>query len=204
MTADLFKYHYRLLQKQVFHLVDQGIFDAKLKAVWDDLSIVVEPPKDNKHGDMASNIALILARPLGMKPRDIAEMIKPLLDKEAHINNVTIAGPGFLNWHIDESLWQAQIIEILKLGKDYGKSDLGKGEKVNIEYVSTNPTGPLHVGHARGAVIGDALASLLDYAGYDILKEFYVNDAGAQIDKLAASVYLRYLEIVDGVTLENS
>ncbi len=162
-----------------------------------DLSrIVVEPPRDPTHGDMATNAAMVLAKEAGKKPRELAESIAEKLRAEPIIEKVDVAGPGFINLTLMANVWGEELHRALKLGKDYGRSDMGAREKVNVEYVSANPTGPLHVGHGRGAVFGDALASLLTYAGYDVTREYYINDAGAQVDVLARSAYLRYREAI--------
>ena len=157
-------------------------------------NVTVEPPRDPLHGDMATNAAMVLAKPAGQKPRDIAEALAAKLADDARVSTAEVAGPGFLNLRLDPTVWQALPKAILTSGSAYGQSTMGQGKKVNVEYVSANPTGPLHVGHTRGAVFGDALASLLDYAGYDVTREYYINDGGAQVDVLARSVYLRYLE----------
>ncbi|MDK3016341.1 arginine--tRNA ligase [Pseudodonghicola flavimaris] len=157
-------------------------------------NVTVEPPRDAAHGDMATNAAMVLAKPAKMKPRDIAETLAGRLAADDRITSAEVAGPGFLNLRLDPGLWQGLIGQVLALGADYGRSDMGHGRKINVEYVSANPTGPLHVGHTRGAVFGDALASLLDYSGHDVTREYYINDGGAQVDVLARSVYLRYLE----------
>ncbi len=154
----------------------------------------VEPPRDPSHGDAATNAAMVLAKQAGMKPRDLAEKIAEGLLASPRIGAAEIAGPGFINMRVDNSVWRAEVKAILEAGVSYGASTVGAGEKVNVEYVSANPTGPLHVGHARGTVVGDALASLLAKAGYDVTREFYINDAGAQVDKLGQSAYLRYRE----------
>jgi arginyl-tRNA synthetase len=160
-----------------------------------DLSrIVVEPPRDPTHGDMATNAAMVLAKDAGKKPRDLADAIAAALRAEPNIASVAVAGPGFINLTVKSEVWPAELRLALALGKDYGRSDMGAGAKVNVEYVSANPTGPMHVGHCRGAVFGDALASLLKYAGYDVTREYYINDAGAQVDVLARSSFLRYRE----------
>src|SRR5690348_125056 len=160
-----------------------------------DLSrIVVEPPRDATHGDMATNAAMALAKDAGKKPRDLAEAIAEKLRAEPVVAKADVAGPGFINLTLKTNVWGEELKLAVKLGSDYGRSDIGKGEKVNVEYVSANPTGPMHVGHGRGAVFGDALASLLAYAGYDVTREYYINDAGAQVDVLARSAYLRYQE----------
>ncbi|MAY85681.1 MAG: arginine--tRNA ligase [Pseudooceanicola sp.] len=157
-------------------------------------AVTVEPPRDAAHGDMATNAAMVLAKPAGMKPRDIAEALAERLGRDGRITSAEVAGPGFLNLRLANSVWHGVIGAVLKTGTDYGRSTMGQGRRVNVEYVSANPTGPLHVGHTRGAVFGDALASLLDYAGHEVTREYYINDGGAQVDVLARSVYLRYLE----------
>ena len=157
-------------------------------------NVTVEPPRDPLHGDMATNAAMVLAKPAQKKPRNIAEVLAAHLADDPRVSTAEVAGPGFLNLRLDPSVWQALPAAILQNGASYGRSHMGQGKKVNVEYVSANPTGPLHVGHTRGAVFGDALASLLDYAGYDVTREYYINDGGAQVDVLARSVYLRYLE----------
>ncbi len=157
-------------------------------------NVAVEPPRDASHGDMATNAAMVLAKPAKANPRAIAEALSAKLAADDRITVAEVAGPGFLNMRLAPVVWQQVTAAALAQGTDFGKSDLGQGTKVNIEYVSANPTGPLHVGHTRGAVFGDALASLLAYSGYDVTREYYINDAGAQVDVLARSVYLRYLE----------
>ena len=160
-----------------------------------DLSrIVVEPPRDATHGDMATNAAMVLAKEAGKKPRDLAEAIVAKLRGDDTIEKVDVAGPGFINLTLKPQVWRDELRRVLAAGPDYGRSDLGKAEKVNVEYVSANPTGPMHVGHGRGAVFGDALANLLAFAGYAVTREYYVNDAGAQVDVLARSAFLRYRE----------
>ncbi|OIQ25301.1 MAG: arginine--tRNA ligase [Alphaproteobacteria bacterium MedPE-SWcel] len=164
-------------------------------------NVAVEPPRDAAHGDMATNAAMVLAKPASMKPRDIADALAAKLAQDARVTSAEVAGPGFLNLRLDVSVWQTVPAQVLRDGEAYGRSDMGQGKKVNVEYVSANPTGPLHVGHTRGAVFGDALASLLDFAGYDVTREYYINDGGAQVDVLARSAYLRYLE-AHGQTVE--
>jgi arginyl-tRNA synthetase len=160
-----------------------------------DLSrIVVEPPRDPTHGDMATNAAMVLAKDAGKKPRDVADGIAAKLRVDDKVTSVDVAGPGFINLTLKPNVWTEELRLILEAGSDYGRSDIGKGEKVNVEYVSANPTGPMHVGHGRGAVFGDALANLLSFAGYNVTREYYVNDAGAQVDVLARSAFLRYRE----------
>ena len=157
-------------------------------------NVTVEPPRDPAHGDMATNAAMVLAKLAGRKPRDIAETLAERLAADAWVDSAEVAGPGFLNMRLSASVWQDVTRAALTQGDTFGRSDMGQGRKVNVEYVSANPTGPLHVGHTRGAVFGDALASLLDFAGYEVTREYYINDGGAQVDVLARSVYLRYLE----------
>jgi arginyl-tRNA synthetase len=160
-----------------------------------DLSrVVVEPPRDAAHGDMATNAAMVLAKDAKAKPRDLAEQIATKLRADDLIAAVDIAGPGFINLTLKASAWSDALRTVLREGSAYGRSAMGAGEKVNVEYVSANPTGPMHVGHGRGAVFGDALVSLLIFAGYDVTREYYINDAGAQVDVLARSAYLRYRE----------
>ncbi|ASP22212.1 arginine--tRNA ligase [Antarctobacter heliothermus] len=156
--------------------------------------VTTEPPRDPLHGDMATNAAMVLAKPAKAKPRDIAEALAAKLRADSRIASAEVAGPGFLNLRLAPSVWQALPTAILREGTAYGRSSMGQGKKVNVEYVSANPTGPMHVGHARGAIVGDAMASLLAYAGYDVTREYYINDGGGQVDVLARSVYLRYLE----------
>jgi arginyl-tRNA synthetase len=160
-----------------------------------DLSrVVVEPPRDAAHGDMATNAAMVLAKEARAKPRDLAEQIAARLRADDLIASVDVAGPGFINLTLKASAWSDALRTVLREGASYGRSAMGAAEKVNVEYVSANPTGPMHVGHCRGAVFGDALASLLSFAGYDVTREYYINDAGAQVDVLARSAFLRYRE----------
>jgi arginyl-tRNA synthetase len=160
-----------------------------------DLSrVVVEPPRDAAHGDMATNAAMLLAKDAKSKPRDLAEQIAVKLRADDLIASVAVAGPGFINLTLKPSAWSDALRTVLREGDSYGRSAMGAAEKVNVEYVSANPTGPMHVGHCRGAVFGDALVSLLIFAGYDVTREYYINDAGAQVDVLARSAYLRYRE----------
>ncbi|BCH59270.1 arginine--tRNA ligase [Agrobacterium vitis] len=156
--------------------------------------IVVEPPRDASHGDAATNAAMVLAKPLGVSPRVLADLIGEKLKEDADIAEVSVAGPGFLNIRLSVAYWQRLLANVIAEGTDFGRSKTGAGRKVNVEYVSANPTGPMHVGHCRGAVVGDALANLLAFAGYGVTKEYYINDAGSQIDVLARSVFLRYRE----------
>jgi arginyl-tRNA synthetase len=181
------------IRATVIDCLDALTIEGGLPAGLDFANVTVEPPRDASHGDMATNAAMVLAKPAGMKPRDIAEALAAKLVADARITSADIAGPGFLNLALDAGVWAGVVSAVLTDG-DFGKSNLGAGKKMNVEYISANPTGPLHVGHTRGAVFGDALASLLAYAGYDVTREYYINDGGAQVDVLARSVYLRYLE----------
>ena len=157
-------------------------------------AITAEPPRDAAHGDIATNAAMVLAKVAAKKPREIADALLPRLKANADVTDGSVAGPGFINLKIADGFWRERLRDCLKAGIAYGDSTMGQGTKVNVEYVSANPTGPLHVAHARGAVVGDALANLLAKAGYGVTKEYYINDAGAQVDKLGQSTYLRYLE----------
>jgi arginyl-tRNA synthetase len=156
--------------------------------------VVVEAPRDPTHGDLATNAAMVLSRDAGMKPRDLAEKIAGRLSALADVAKVDIAGPGFINLTLKASVWPQVLAVAVASGERYGRGAMGGGAKVNVEYVSANPTGPMHVGHCRGAVFGDALASLLDVAGFDVTREYYINDAGAQVQVLGRSAYLRYRE----------
>ena len=156
--------------------------------------VVVEPPRDASHGDMATNAAMVLAKEAKAKPRDLADKIAERLRADALIASVEVAGPGFINLTLKPQAWADALRTVLREGQAYGRSAIGAAEKVNVEYVSANPTGPMHVGHCRGAVFGDAMCSLLQFAGYDVTREYYINDAGAQVDVLARSAFLRYRE----------
>ena len=157
-------------------------------------AITVEPPRDSSHGDLATNAAMVLAKPAGCKPRDLAEALAAQLSKLPQVTGTEIAGPGFINLRLSREAWLGELRAIAGLGGNYGRSDVGGGSIVNIEYVSANPTGPMHMGHCRGAVVGDALATLLEYAGHKVVREYYINDAGGQVDVLARSVHMRYRE----------
>lgn len=156
-------------------------------------NVTVEPPRDAAHGDMATNAAMVLAKPAGAKPREIAETLAARLVADGRVASADVAGPGFLNLRLAVDVW-GEVVRAALTDPAFGRSDMGAGKSVNVEYVSANPTGPLHVGHTRGAIFGDALASLLDYAGFEVTREYYINDGGGQVDVLARSVYLRYLE----------
>jgi arginyl-tRNA synthetase len=156
--------------------------------------VSVEPPRDPSHGDLSTNAAMVLAKAANMRPRDLAALIAEKCEAIPEVAHVEIAGPGFVNLRVAADLWREEVRAILEAGTSYGDSDLGAGAPVNVEYVSANPTGPLHIGHARGTVVGDVLASLLEKSGHDVTREYYINDAGAQVDTLARSAYLRYRE----------
>lgn len=167
---------------------------GELPAGLDLNNVTVEPPRDAAHGDMATNAAMVLAKPAGAKPRDIAEKLAGRLTDDPRIRSAEVAGPGFINLRLDPGVWQRVVLAALNAPDGYGRSTLGQGTKVNVEFVSANPTGPMHVGHTRGAVFGDALSSLLAFAGYDVTREYYINDGGAQVDVLARSAFERYRE----------
>ena len=179
-----------LVIENLIEMQGQGTLPADL----DFKNVAVEPPRDPLHGDMATNAAMVLAKPAKMKPRDIADMLAAKLADDPRITVAQVAGPGFLNLRLADNNWHTVVADALKSGTDFGRSDMGGGKKVNVEFVSANPTGPLHVGHARGAVFGDALAALLDFSGHRVTREYYVNDGGAQVDVLARSAYERYRE----------
>ena len=168
--------------------------EGRLPVGIDRRAVAVEPPRDPAHGDLATNAAMVLAKGAGTNPRALAELIVPKLVVLDEIAGAEVAGPGFINMRLAPDLWRQELRMIRAMGGDYGRIDIGKGERVNVEYVSANPTGPMHMGHCRGAVIGDALASLLEFAGYAVTREYYVNDAGGQVDILARSAWLRYRE----------
>ena len=157
-------------------------------------NVAVEPPRDPSHGDLATNAAMVLAKPAKTNPRALAEKIVEHLQREPDIDAADIAGPGFINLRLSPDAWRRELLAIAELGDDYGRSALGDGQTVNVEYVSANPTGPMHMGHCRGAVVGDALCGLLEWAGYRVVREYYVNDAGGQVDVLARSAHMRYRE----------
>ena len=156
--------------------------------------VTVEPPRDTSHGDLSTNAAMLLAKPAKTNPRALAEKITPLLTAHELITSAEVAGPGFINIRLDGAAWIDELNAIAALGEEYGRSAMGADTSVNVEYVSANPTGPMHMGHCRGAVVGDALASLLEFAGHDVIREYYINDAGGQVDTLARSAHLRYRE----------
>ena len=182
------------LLARVHGATDALIAAGTLPAGLDQSRVTVEPPRDPTHGDIATNAAMVLAKDAGKRPRDLAEAIAEKLRADDLVVSADVAGPGFINLTLKTDAWIEALRNAVRLASDYGKSDLGGGVPVNVEYVSANPTGPMHVGHGRGAVFGDALANLLAFTGYKVTREYYVNDAGAQVDVLARSAYLRYRE----------
>jgi arginyl-tRNA synthetase len=178
------------IRSAVEALIAAGVFQRKPELA----RIVVEPPRDAAHGDLATNAAMVLAKDAGLKPRELAERLAAELGKRPEIAKVEVAGPGFINLTLDPSVWREALGAAILAGPEFGRSDIGKAEPVNVEYVSANPTGPMHVGHCRGAVFGDALANLLAFTGFAVTREYYINDAGAQVDALARSAFLRYRE----------
>ncbi|WP_314371976.1 arginine--tRNA ligase [Sphingomonas paucimobilis] len=181
--------------------LDTLVAAGTLPSGLDRRNVTVEPPRDASHGDLATNAAMVLAKPAGTNPRALAEAIAVELGKLDEVESVSVAGPGFLNMRLTEAAWRDELAAIPQAGGDYGRSARGEGVTVNIEYVSANPTGPMHMGHCRGAVVGDALATLLEFAGHKVIREYYVNDAGGQVDVLARSAHLRYREAL-GETIE--
>jgi len=178
------------IQSATTSLISAGYLPANI----DQSRITVEPPRDPAHGDMATNAAMVFAKDAGKKPREVAERYVEALRGDELLAKVEVAGPGFINLTLKPAAWIDALREAVRLGSQYGRSDIGRGTPVNVEYVSANPTGPMHVGHGRGAVFGDALADLLEFTGFEVTREYYVNDAGAQVDVLARSAYLRYRE----------
>jgi arginyl-tRNA synthetase len=175
-------------------VLDDLVSEGALPAGLDRRNVTVEPPRDPAHGDLATNAAMVLAKPAGTNPRSLAELIRPKLEALPPVTSVEVAGPGFINLRLSADAWRDELETILREGDEYGLSRVGANERVNVEYVSANPTGPMHVGHCRGAVVGDALARVLEAAGFRVTKEYYLNDAGAQVDALARSLHLRYRE----------
>ena len=194
---NLFTDYAAVLKAALAELTDAGTLPTGLSHA----NVTVEPPRDASHGDLATNAAMVLAKPAGMNPRALAEALVANLRTKPGIAAAEVAGPGFINLKLADSVWHAQINAMLGAGSDYGRSTVGQAKRINVEYVSANPTGPMHMGHCRGAVVGDALAGLLEYAGWDVTKEYYINDAGGQVDTLARSAHLRYREAL-GETIE--
>lgn len=179
-----------LVQQSLVALMSEGALPAGLVLS----SINVETPRDASHGDLSTNAAMVLAKPARMRPRDIADKLVAKLAADRRVVAASVAGPGFINLTLDPQAWRSQITQILNEGGQYGRMNAGGGGRVNVEYVSANPTGPMHVGHCRNAVVGDAIANLMAFAGFDVTREYYINDAGGQVDALAKSAFLRYRE----------
>jgi arginyl-tRNA synthetase len=189
-TADVFKIVLEKVKAANSALIAQGLLPEGI----DQSRVVAEPPRDPSHGDVATNDAMVLAKDAGRKPRELADAVAQHLRNDDLVAKVDVAGPGFINLTLKPQAWAAALRGAILSGADYGRSAIGAGRPVNVEYVSANPTGPLHVGHTRGAVFGDALANLLTFTGFAVTREYYINDAGAQVDILARSAFLRYRE----------
>jgi arginyl-tRNA synthetase len=185
---------YKLIDTEVKAILEELQKSQQLSTELNTDKVEASPTRDASHGDVATNVAMVLAAQTGKAPKELAALFAPKLSASEHVAKVEVAGPGFINLTLKDTVWQAAVLDIVSQGRSYGNSDLGANKKVNIEFVSANPTGPMHVGHGRGAVFGDALATLLTKAGYDVTREYYINDLGAQVDKLAESVFLRYRE----------
>lgn len=188
--VNLFADYAAILKGALDELTQAGTLPAGLSFA----NVTVEPPRDASHGDLATNAAMVLAKPAGLNPRALAEALAANLRTKPGISAADVAGPGFINLKLADSVWHAQISAMLGAGADYGRSAVGAAKRINVEYVSANPTGPMHMGHCRGAVVGDALAGLLEFAGWEVTREYYINDAGGQVDTLARSAHLRYRE----------
>jgi arginyl-tRNA synthetase len=189
-SKTLYAAHAALIETVLAELVTEGVLPAQTSFA----NVTLEPPRDPAHGDLATNAAMVLAKGAGMNPRALAEAITAKLTAHPSITSAEIAGPGFINLRLQPQAWLDELRAITELAGDYGRSEIGAGRLVNVEYVSANPTGPMHMGHCRGAVVGDALASLLEWAGHEVIREYYINDAGGQVDVLARSAHLRYRE----------
>lgn len=185
---------FNLFEAEFKSIVETMKVEEILPADVDTGRVVFELPRDASHGDLACNAAMVLAKQVGAKPRDLAAQFATRLQAIDGVTDIEIAGPGFINMRVKPVLWAAELTAIIAAGDDYGRNDSGQGRQVNVEYVSANPTGPLHAAHARGAVLGDAMASMLEFCGWNVIREYYVNDAGGQVDVLARSAYLRYRE----------
>ena len=185
---------FNLFEAEFKSIVETMKVEEILPADVDTGRVVFELPRDASHGDLACNAAMVLAKQVGAKPRDLAAQFATRLQAIDGVTDIEIAGPGFINMRVKPALWAAELTAIIAAGDDYGRNDSGQGRPVNVEYVSANPTGPLHAAHARGAVLGDAMASMLEFCGWNVIREYYVNDAGGQVDVLARSAYLRYRE----------
>ena len=198
---DIFSRFADFVTVSVHQLIEDG--QVTLRQAVNTEKLVVELPREESHGDLACNAAMVLAKQVGMAPRDLAGLLADKLAAHEDIAAVDIAGPGFLNITLKPGVWPAELTAILSAGSVYGQSDIGSGQAVNVEFVSANPTGPLHAAHARGAIFGDALANLLAFCGFQVTREYYINDAGAQVDTLARSAFLRYREALgeEGITI---
>jgi len=185
---------HQYIRDEIVKALDGLVGEGFLKEGLDYSRVSVEPPREAQHGDLATNAAMVLAKPAGLRPVELARELVAKIERHPEVVEADVAGPGFINLRLRDGFWQARIADILAAGSDYGSSKMGAGVAVNVEYVSANPTGPLHIAHARGAVVGDALASLLAKSGHKVTREYYINDAGAQVDVLARSTYLRYRE----------
>ncbi|ARS27442.1 arginine--tRNA ligase [Sphingomonas sp. KC8] len=194
---------YARFADRIGQILDDLAAAGDLPAGLDRKNVTVEPPRDPSHGDLATNAAMVLAKTAGKNPRELAALIAPKLARLPEIASAEMAGPGFINVRLTDGTWRDELTTILADGADYGRSKMGAGQRVNVEYVSANPTGPMHMGHCRGAVVGDALASLLEYAGHDVTREYYINDAGSQVETLARSAHLRYRQALgeQGITI---
>src|SRR5579883_1838670 len=187
---NVYKHFTGIIQMELERMAEVGLLPSGL----DFSRVTVEAPREAAHGDLATNAAMVLAKPAGMKPRDLADSLASRLPGQADIVSADVAGPGFINMRLAESFWRERLKDVLKAGLSYGDGDDGRGQRVNVEFLSANPTGPLTAGHSRIAVVGDAIAGLLAKTGHDVVREYYINDAGAQVDVLARSAYLRYRE----------
>jgi arginyl-tRNA synthetase len=194
---------FAIYTKKILTILNDLISQQVLPQDSDLSRVTVDPPREAAHGDMACNAAMVLAKPANMAPRKLAELLVPLLKTMPGVADVTIAGPGFLNLTLQTHIWQEHVQTVLEAGERYGSATIGEGHPVNVEYVSANPTGPMHVGHCRNAVLGDTIASLLQKVGFKVCREYYINDAGGQVINLARSTYLRYCEAL-GVTIDES
>ena len=187
---NIYNHFHATIEASIESLVTAGLVPSNINLT----NVAVEPPSDPKHGDLYTNAALVIAKSAGMKPRDLGLLLAQKLMSNSDVSTAEVAEPGFVNIRLNNSFWQARVNEILRAGAEYGNSKIGVGKDVNVEFVSANPTGPMHVGHGRGAVVGDALSNLLSKAGFKVTREYYINDAGNQVDVLAKSTYLRYRE----------
>ncbi len=191
---------FNLYKDRIVGIVAELVSAGALPADLDLSKVAAEPPRDPTHGDIATNVAMVLSKPAGKNPRDLAALLLEPLKKLPGVTEVTVAGPGFINMRLVGSTWADTLRHVLTIGTKFGDGHVGQGEPINVEYVSANPTGPMHVGHARGAVVGDALARLLAKAGYQVTKEYYINDAGGQVNSAARAVRMRYLQVLGRLT----